>query len=73
MHQDRYGQMDGMGMVDPDADSPMFVGGSTASQVTDAGLVHLARLTNLETLYLSGAQVTDAMLRRTIGPAGCVV
>ena len=29
MGQDSYGQMDGMGMVDPDADVPMFGGGST--------------------------------------------
>ena len=32
------------------------------TQVTDAGLVHLAGLTNLEVLYLYGTQVTDAGL-----------
>ena len=32
----------------------------TNTQVTDAGLVHLAGLTKLEELVLDGTQVTDA-------------
>jgi hypothetical protein len=31
-----------------------------ATQITDAGLVHLKKLKQLETLTLTGARVTDA-------------
>jgi len=34
----------------------------SGTQITDAGLVHLEKLTNLNALYLNGTQITDAGL-----------
>ena len=41
-----------------------------STRVGDAGLVHLARLTSLETLTLSGTRITDAGLVHLKGLAG---